>query len=84
MTTLFPAFRNTPKALVPQTHRALEITRTYVETGDERCPIAGIWSRISATDAAIDEPERTRPVMRTLPPWRASDSLFTFFRYSIA
>jgi len=84
MTTLFTAFRNKPKAIVPQDCRTLEITRTYVETGDERCPIAGIWSRISATDATTDEPERIRPVMRIFLPWRASDFLFTFFRYSIA
>ena len=66
----------------PRAARAPEITRTFVETGDERCPIAGIWSRIGTTDPAFDEPERALPVMRTLFPWRASHTLFKLIRYS--
>jgi len=72
----------------PQTNTAVrrtpEITRTFVETGDERCPIAGIWSRIGTTDAEPAEPEIARPVIGTLLPWRASHRLFNSFRYSIA
>ena len=46
------------------------LTRTFVETGDERCPIAGIWSRIES-DATADDSELMRPVMRRLLSWRA-------------
>ena len=48
----------------------VRLTRTFVETGDERCPIAGIWSRIDC-DPIVDDPALTRPVMRRLHPWRA-------------
>ena len=68
----------------PRAARTPEIIRTFVETGDERCPIAGIWSRIPASDATLDEPEIAPPVMRTLLPWRASHRLFNNIRYSIA
>jgi hypothetical protein len=64
--------------------RTPEIIRTFVETGDERCPIAGIWSCIGMPDTAPDEPESIPPVMRTPLPWRASDFLFTFLHYSIS
>ena len=70
----------------PQTNTAVrrtpEITRTFVETGDERCPIAGIWSRISTPDTSPDEPEIARAAMRRLLPWRASHLLFKEIRYS--
>ena len=44
----------------------LSLTRAFVETGDERCPLAGIWSRLPEMDAALsfnsdDEPGLTRP-----------------------
>jgi hypothetical protein len=52
------------------------LARTYVETGDERCPLAGIWSRLPGSDAALndsasDDPEIFRPAMGALLPWRA-------------
>jgi hypothetical protein len=59
------------------------LTRTFVETGDERCPIAGIWSRIDCEPIA-DEPELTRPAVRRLLPWRAFHTLLTIPRYSLA
>ena len=68
----------------PRAAHAPEITRTFVETGDERCPIAGIWSHLAASEATLDEPEIAPPVMRTLLPWRASHRLFNNIRYSIA
>ena len=59
------------------------LTRTFVETGDERCPIAGIWSRIEC-DSISDDPQLTRPVMRSLSVWRAFHTLLTIPRYSLA
>ncbi|HEV2576177.1 MAG TPA: hypothetical protein VGU25_03095 [Acidobacteriaceae bacterium] len=48
----------------------MHLTRTFVETGDERCPIAGIWSRLE-NDATADDGELTRPAVWRLSPWRA-------------
>jgi hypothetical protein len=68
--------------------RAISLTRTFVETGDERCPLAGIWMRLAddcpAPASAPDEPERTRPAMRRFLLWRAFHLCLTTFRYSIA
>jgi hypothetical protein len=63
----------------------LALTRHFVLTGDERCPIAGIWSRLDpdATNAQpdqTDDPSLTRPAMGA-PLWRAIHLLFTSFRY---
>lgn len=43
----------------------MHLTRTFVETGDERCPIAGIWSRLES-DATADDSELARPAPRRL------------------
>jgi len=56
--------------IVPANH-SLRLVRSFVETGDERCPMAGIWSPIAESDAAVDDPERKRPAMGFLLPWRA-------------
>ncbi|HXS13793.1 MAG TPA: hypothetical protein VN734_13880 [Acidobacteriaceae bacterium] len=48
----------------------MHLTRTFVETGDERCPIAGIWSRLE-NDATADDDELARPASWRLLPWRA-------------
>jgi hypothetical protein len=72
--------RATAKAATTPTGFAL--TRHFVLTGDERCPIAGIWSRL-ATNAQpdqSDEPSLTRPAMRT-PLWRAIHLIFTSLHY---
>ncbi len=82
MMTLFSVFHRKPESLSTRVRRTPEIIRAFVETGDERCPIAGIWSCVGNTDTTLDEPERTRPVMRRLLPWRASHSLFKLVRYS--
>jgi hypothetical protein len=57
------------RAMMPQFSR-MHLTRTFVETGDERCPIAGIWSRLES-DAAADDSELTRPAAWRLLRWRA-------------
>jgi hypothetical protein len=62
------------RSMIPQ-HSRMHLTRTFVETGDERCPIAGIWSRLES-DATADDSELCRPaVLRRLLwrllPWRA-------------
>jgi hypothetical protein len=62
-------------AVASNTGRRFSLIRTFVETGDERCPIAGIWSRLVETDATADDPELTPPAMRSLFPWRAFLSL---------
>ena len=69
--TLFTTIRratNRPAALVE--NRRFSLVRTFVETGDERCPIAGIWSRIEM-DATPDEAELPWPALRRLLQWRA-------------
>jgi hypothetical protein len=73
MMNLFPVFRRKTQSntFAPETGKSMRLTRTFVETGDERCPLAGIWSRIEDCDPAIDDPEITRPAMWRLPPWRA-------------
>ena len=63
--------------------RPVLLARTFVETGDERCPIAGIWSRIDC-DPIADDPELARPAMRRLLSWRAFHTLLTIPRYSLA
>jgi len=82
MTTLFSILRRKSESVAVSTQRTRPISlhRAFVETGDERCPIAGIWSRIPAGDQALDEPEIAQPVMRTLLPWRASHPLVTILR----
>ena len=66
------------RAMLPQFSR-MHLVRTFVETGDERCPIAGIWSRLE-NDATVDEGELTRPVVWRLLLWRA----FLFGPYTAA
>ena len=48
--------------MLPTFSRML-LTRTFVETGDERCPIAGIWSRLDS-EATADDSELARPAPR--------------------
>jgi hypothetical protein len=60
------------------------LTRSFVETGDERCPMAGIWSCTDPTDAADDDTELATPATWMLLPWRAFPWRLTFLRYSIA
>ena len=57
------------QAMLPRFSR-MHLARTFVETGDERCPIAGIWSRLEQ-DATADDGELPRPAMWRLLPWRA-------------
>ena len=55
--------------MIPQLSR-MHVARTFVETGDERCPIAGIWSRLE-NDATADDGELTRPASWRLLQRRA-------------
>ena len=68
--------------IVPANH-SIRLVRTFVETGDERCPMAGIWSPIAESDAAVDDPEIQRPVMVIFLPWRAFHPPATNLRYSV-
>lgn len=54
---------------IPELSR-IHLVRTFVETGDERCPIAGIWSRME-NDAIADEAELPWPAMQRILRWRA-------------
>ena len=54
MKTFFKTFKNDAGQAIPQTNR-VSLTRSFVETGDERCPLAGIWSRLPELDAAVDD-----------------------------
>lgn len=70
---MMPLFQTTRRPAYPQTsslQKRPSLVRTFVETGDERCPIAGIWSRLD-TDVATEDPELPLPAMRRLLPWRA-------------
>jgi hypothetical protein len=62
------------------------LTRSFVETGDERCPMAGIWSCTGPTDAAAadDDTELATPATWMLLQWRAFHCHLTWRRYSIA
>jgi hypothetical protein len=57
------------RSMIPRFSR-MHLTRAFVETGDERCPIAGIWSRLE-NDANTDDGELCRPAMWRLLSWRA-------------
>ncbi len=91
MTTLFSTLRhnsgtvNIPARSPVGNH--VRLTRTYVETGDERCPLAGIWLALPS-EASTEEPELARPVLRMLLPGRAMNRafhrLFMLFRYTPA
>ncbi len=61
-------------AMIPRFSR-MHLTRTFVETGDERCPIAGIWSRLESETTA-DDGELTRPAMWRDLLWRAFSCWF--------
>lgn len=60
------------KAIIPRFSR-MHLTRSFVETGDERCPIAGVWSRLE-NDATADDGELNRPAMWRILLWRALSS----------
>jgi hypothetical protein len=66
-------FRRIAKRLSSENHatEASSLVRSFVETGDERCPIAGIWSRLINADQQTDDPELARPAMLSLLSWRA-------------
>jgi hypothetical protein len=61
---------------------AFVLTRRFALTGDERCPIAGIWSRLDECSLpdSTDEPCIAPPAMGTFS-WRAIHLLFTSLRY---
>ena len=47
-------FKTKTQQAMPMNSR-ISLTRNFVETGDERCPLAGIWSRLPELDAAVDD-----------------------------
>jgi hypothetical protein len=66
MMTFFKSFQSGEQQAIPMYNR-ISLTRSFVETGDERCPLAGIWSRLPETDSAVDdEPGLTWPVRGVL------------------
>lgn len=71
-----------PAADVSVVDTACALTRRFVLTGDERCPIAGIWSRLDESPLAdaTDEPSLTPPAVGRLS-WRAIHLLFMSLRY---
>ena len=86
MNMVFSLFRRKPEfsKVVRPSIDSVQLTRTFVETGDERCPIAGIWSRLTDSNPLADDPEIAMPAMRRLLLWRAFHPLLTTFRYSTA
>ena len=79
LTTLRPIVKNADQPTSQQVY----LTRTFVETGHERCPITGIWSRLDSGSVA-DDPGLALPVMRRLLLWRAFHTLLTIRSYSLA
>jgi hypothetical protein len=82
MKNFFKSYQNDAKPTVPVNSR-MSLTRAFVETGDERCPLAGIWSRLPEMDAAADdEPGLTRPAWGVFLSgalnWRAHPFFFIF------
>lgn len=63
--------RRSAATLVANRPTVNQLARTYVETGDERCPLAGIWLRLNDAAPQTDEPELARPTMRRLLSWWA-------------
>jgi hypothetical protein len=63
-------------------HNVFFLTRHFVLTGDERCPIAGTWLRLDTSElpAPADDSSLARPAMGVLP-WRAIHRLFTQLHY---
>ena len=59
--------RNEEQTVQTPNSNRLTLTRMFVETGDERCPLAGIWSRLPELDAAIDSALQDDPGL----PWPA-------------
>jgi hypothetical protein len=64
------------------TPASFALTRHFVLTGDERCPIAGIWSRLdtNAQPDQSDDPSLTLPAIGALL-WRAIHRLFIPLHY---
>lgn len=63
--------RNEEQTVQTPNSNRLTLTRIFVETGDERCPLAGIWSRLPELEAAIDsaiedDPGLSWPALRRL------------------
>ena len=80
MRTYFKNFQSDAQQAVPMNNR-MSLTRVFVETGDERCPLAGIWSQLPELDTAIDdEPGLFWPVRGVLQIltllWRAQPLSF--------
>lgn len=73
MNILFPYSHRKTERVVSQfrTGQPVHLTRAFVETGDERCPIAGIWSRLIESDQQADDPELRQPAMGSFHSWRA-------------
>jgi len=88
MKTLFKSFQRNTQQAVPVSNRIC-LTRAFVETGDERCPLAGIWSRLPEMDSAVDdEPVLAQPawgvILSRVLPWRAFHFRVTGFCYRTA
>jgi hypothetical protein len=79
--TLFqPRSKNVPThTSQPQTM----LVRRFVETYDERCPLAGLWTTLVQSDTATDDPELARPVMRSLLSWRLFHRPLTYLSYRL-
>jgi hypothetical protein len=82
MMTFFKNYKAEAKQATPQSNRRLSLTRVFVETGDERCPLAGIWSRLPEMDAAVDdEPGLTQPAWGVFLYGALSWRAHPLFRY---
>jgi hypothetical protein len=77
-------FRASTAAVETSSSRPFALIRTFVETGDERCPLAGLWLRLVESNSPTDDPELTKPAMAAPLPWRAFHLRFTAVQYSTA
>ena len=81
MMTYFKNYKSETQQTVPMNSR-ISLTRSFVETGDERCPLAGIWSRLPEMDAAVDdEPGLAQPAWGVFLHGAFSWRAHPLFRY---
>ena len=74
-----PCLPQRRESVVSPSTRPLRLTRTFVETGDERCPLAGIWLPLDESAATLDEAELTWPAAWIVLHRRAFHSLAIAF-----
>jgi hypothetical protein len=82
MKTLSTLLRRTTPSVPTNLMHQNALIRTFVETGDERCPLAGIWMRLAESTSPTDDPELRLPAVGDSLWRRALYLRFTPLQYS--